>query len=109
MNRAGWIVLAAFVLAGVAAWWIQAEDTTYEVPAVRLGSVLGDGDDAGFRRADPAYRLDFPTDHGAHPDFRSEWWYFTGNLGGEGGERYGFQFTIFRFALGPEHAERRSA
>jgi predicted secreted hydrolase len=38
----------------------------------------------------------FPKDHGAHPEYRTEWWYFTGNLADEHGSRYGYQVTFFR-------------
>jgi len=37
-------------------------------------------------------RLVFPRDHGAHPDYRIEWWYVTGWLDGP----LGFQITFFR-------------
>jgi len=43
----------------------------------------------------------FPADHGPHPGFRNEWWYLTGNLNGEQGQRFGFELTFFRFALSP--------
>ena len=58
------------------------------------------GDEAGFDRADRPRVFSFPADHGAHPTFRTEWWYFTGHLAGVNGERFGFQFTVFRQALG---------
>ena len=38
----------------------------------------------------------FPKDHGAHPEYRTEWWYFTGNLQDDAGSRYGYQLTFFR-------------
>jgi predicted secreted hydrolase len=38
----------------------------------------------------------FPRDHGAHPDFKTEWWYFTGNLQDSTGRKFGYQLTIFR-------------
>ena len=76
---------------------------------IRIGSVLGEGDLDGFVRADGAYTPTFPEDHGAHPDFRSEWWYFTGNLDDADGRRFGFQYTLFRFAVAPEDHERASA
>ena len=44
----------------------------------------------------PGYKLVFPRDHGAHPDFRTEWWYVTGWLKTAGGEDLGFQVTFFR-------------
>ncbi len=40
--------------------------------------------------------LQFPRDHGSHPDAALEWWYYTGHLSGEAGRTYGFQLTFFR-------------
>ena len=40
--------------------------------------------------------LVFPEDHGSHPGYRTEWWYYTGNLEAKSGSRYGFQLTFFR-------------
>ncbi len=42
------------------------------------------------------YQMRFPDDHGAHPEFRTEWWYITGALGAGDGSEYGFQITFFR-------------
>lgn len=62
----------------------------------------GLGSDAkDFATPQRAYALTFPADHGAHPDFRIEWWYVTANLQGEDGKRYGAQWTLFRSALAP--------
>ena len=45
----------------------------------------------------PAAALRFPRDAGAHPDFRTEWWYVTGYVNGPGGSAaFGFQVTFFR-------------
>ncbi len=41
-------------------------------------------------------RLEFPRDHATHPDYRIEWWYYTGNLKSQTGENFGFQLTFFR-------------
>ncbi len=38
----------------------------------------------------------FPEDHGKHPEYRTEWWYFTGNVTDKQGNRYGYQLTFFR-------------
>ena len=57
------------------------------------------GDISGFSRAIEPWDWRFPRDHGAHPDFQSEWWYYTGVLATEEERRFGFQFTIFRRAL----------
>ena len=58
-------------------------------------------DISGFSRAIEPWDWQFPRDHGAHPDFQTEWWYYTGVLETEEGRRFGFQFTIFRRALAP--------
>lgn len=55
----------------------------------------------GFALPDPATRLRFPVDHGAHDDFRIEWWYVTASLSGPDGTAYGIQWTLFRTALKP--------
>lgn len=59
----------------------------------------------GFALPDPAHEITFPEDHGAHPDFRIEWWYLTATLTGEDGRDYGVQWTLFRSALQPGEAE----
>jgi predicted secreted hydrolase len=41
----------------------------------------------------------FPRDHGAHREYRTEWWYFTGNLSDTAGARFGYQLTFFRFGI----------
>ena len=73
-------------------------------PAFAQG-FAGLGSDAeGFAPVVPGLVLDFPRDHGAHPDFRIEWWYLTANLLDASGTRYGAQWTLFRQAMlpGPE-------
>src|SRR6185437_16172751 len=52
----------------------------------------------GFTIAQPGYAFAFPKDHGAHPDYRTEWWYVTGHLWDAKGKRVGFQLTFFREA-----------
>lgn len=58
-----------------------------------------------FQRALLPRDFVFPDDHGAHPDFRNEWWYVTGNLETTSGRAFGYQFTIFRTALTSENQE----
>ena len=54
-----------------------------------------------FAQALAPHPLVFPRDQGPHPDYRQEWWYLTGNLDAADGERFGFELTVFRFALAP--------
>ena len=50
-----------------------------------------------WQRAIGAWTWQFPRDHGAHPNFKTEWWYFTGNLqDAKQGRKFGYQLTIFR-------------
>ncbi|HLI83632.1 MAG TPA: lipocalin-like domain-containing protein [Bryobacteraceae bacterium] len=49
-----------------------------------------------FRVATPSYHFQFPRDHFNHPDFRTEWWYYTGNVRAASGRRYGFELVFFR-------------
>lgn len=43
------------------------------------------------------YKIQFPKDHGIHPNFAIEWWYLTANLYDEAGNQYPLQWTLFRF------------
>lgn len=52
-----------------------------------------------YQPALPGRKLSFPRDHFSHPDFKVEWWYYTGHLNTETGKRYGYQVTFFRFGL----------
>ncbi len=65
----------------------------------------------GFSRAEKPISLEFPTDYGPHPDYQTEWWYYTGNLETREGRHFGYQLTFFRRALAPpdQREERESA
>src|SRR5690606_33681128 len=74
----------------------------------RLSTVLSDRDRDGYAEARTPRPFSFPADHGPHPEYRNEWWYVTGNLDAAGGERFGFELTIFRFALVPPDKDRQA-
>jgi predicted secreted hydrolase len=59
----------------------------------------------GFVTADGSRPLIFPDDFGAHEDFRTEWWYYTGNLQTPEGRPFGFELTVFRVGLLPPTVE----
>ena len=54
-----------------------------------------------WRQARPGYRFHFPRDHASHPEYRIEWWYYTGNLADSNSRRFGFQLTFFRVGVRP--------
>jgi predicted secreted hydrolase len=57
--------------------------------------------DDGWPSVPRELELTYPRDHGAHPEFRTEWWYVTGQGEAPDGRRFGVQFTIFRVGLAP--------
>jgi len=56
---------------------------------------------ADWRMALPGWEFEFPRDHHLHPDFKTEWWYFTGRLEDGNGGVFGYQLTFFRQGLRP--------
>jgi predicted secreted hydrolase len=60
---------------------------------------------AQYRTAVPGYHYEFPRDHFNHPDFQTEWWYYTGNLKSADGHRFGFELTFFRQAVDRDPAK----
>ncbi|HYO77946.1 MAG TPA: lipocalin-like domain-containing protein [Thermoanaerobaculia bacterium] len=62
-----------------------------------LHTAFASADD--FQIARPGYEFAFPRDHGNHPEYRTEWWYYTGHLRTASGKRYGFEVTFFRVGL----------
>jgi len=87
-------VLIAMLLA-LAANALQAQDM--------LGDLRDQG--LGFTQVTPGQSLQFPRDHGAHPDYRVEWWYLTANLEDHEGRQWGLQWTLFRQALSPQQVQ----
>lgn len=77
--------------------------------SLSLADTLGAEEDEGYARALAPRPFAFPDDHGPHPEFKTEWWYFTGNLENEAGRRFGYQLTFFRIALSPTPVPRASA
>lgn len=54
---------------------------------------------AQFQTALPGYRYEFPRDYFNHPDYQTEWWYYTGNVQSADGHKFGFETTFFRQGL----------
>src|SRR6185436_8730546 len=50
----------------------------------------------GWLEATEGFQFSFPRDHASHPDYRVEWWYYTGNVETKEGRRFGYQLTFFR-------------
>jgi predicted secreted hydrolase len=57
-----------------------------------------------WREASAGYQFQFPRDHASHPEFKLEWWYYTGNVRTADGRRFGYQVTFFRVGIDPTPA-----
>jgi predicted secreted hydrolase len=66
-----------------------------------LAVLLRGGASAGevFQVPRPGRVFQFPRDHGAHPEYKTEWWYYVGHLQAASGESFGYQLTFFRVGL----------
>jgi len=105
--------LAVLLVLGGLAWRATTRDGPRLEAGLSLREAMGArADDALYARAAAPRTFSFPADHGPHPEFRTEWWYFTGNLTAAGGRPFGYQLTFFRQAVAPEEpgaAPRASA
>ena len=114
-DRRGRFAVAAVVVLAVAAaaWWLTAQqgpnETRRSETDGRVVDFLASDDGGDYREVVPGVPVVFPDDHGPHPEFRQEWWYFTGNVATTSGRRFGFQLTFFRFAHGARDEYRDSA
>jgi len=62
-----------------------------------------------FRLALPGWKFVFPRGHASHPEFKTEWWYYTGHLTSDQGEPFSYQLTFFRVGVRRPDPEARSA
>jgi predicted secreted hydrolase len=93
----------------VAVRFVQDDRHRQVRATLTVPEILANADTIGYSRADKPREFSFPEDHGPHPDFKTEWWYFTGHLDASDGQEFGFQLTFFRSALSPEQMNRRTS
>lgn len=65
-------------------------------------------DNEGFEKVLKPRTFIFPQDHGPHPEYHIEWWYFTGNLQTDAGRKFGYELTFFRFSLTAQQQKTQS-
>lgn len=91
------LALVLIVIGGLA--WLTWPHPTAQTTVQLAG--LGVSPATGFMRANGPKNFEFPLDFGPHPDYQTEWWYYTGNLATPDGRHFGYQLTFFRRALLP--------
>ena len=92
------LLVVGLVAGGVA---VVARLLGREEPRLQARLVAVADEPSGYLRAEGPLHLEFPRDHGPHPGYQTEWWYYTGNLKAEDGRHFGYQLTFFRRALVP--------
>ena len=104
------VATAVLVIVGVLTLRFFSEDGSPPVKregaSPGLAELLSDQGIEAYAKAENVRPFAFPDDHGPHPEYRNEWWYLTGNLDGPAAERYGYELTLFRFALTPLSASQ---
>ncbi len=107
MNRLIRTVISSVLCLELLSGCFSAQSTT--VPqGEQIEWVQADDDIEAFAQADSERIFAFPADHGAHPEYQTEWWYFTGNLQAEDDREFGYQLTFFRRALSSDTVDRDS-
>ncbi len=92
--------LPILLLTALLAWVLSAR----QPPAQAQASIIGlaaTPSGGQYARVEGPQKLAFPRDFGPHPNFQTEWWYYTGNLQAADGRHFGFQLTFFRRAIEP--------
>src|SRR5262249_57321774 len=101
--------VGALTAGGLGVGWLARPTAPPGVRAsLSVAEALG-GEPEGYARATAPRPFAFPIDHGPHELYRSEWWYYTGNVETPEGRHFGFQLTVFRTALTPRPVSRLSA
>jgi len=104
MSRSLSVLISLLVVAtalGLGAYWLTTpSDEANLRTSVSVAEAMG-SDTTGYERATEVRPFTFPADHGPHPGYKTEWWYFTGNLSGPDENPYGYELTIFRVGLTP--------
>lgn len=77
--------------------------------AILVSAPAGAGGVEAFQKPALGRAWQFPADHGAHPEFKTEWWYWVGHLKSQEGEACGYQLTFFRAAVRKPDPQARSA
>ena len=96
------------IVVGFGLWYELDKPLHKESKEFSLAKLV-DNDENGFSHSDTPWDFQFPRDHGAHSDFKTESWFLTGYLANEAGRRFGFQLAIFRFGLKPPSTVERAS
>jgi predicted secreted hydrolase len=100
LGRSTALVVAGLMVIG-ASWYALQPTPPLQGQANFVSAETLENDVTGFARAITPRTFEFPADHGPHPEYALEWWYYTGNLQADDGRQFGYQLTFFRRSLTP--------
>ncbi|MCC7452449.1 MAG: carotenoid 1,2-hydratase [Anaerolineae bacterium] len=108
-RRLAFLLVAVIIVGSVAVIGVtQLQGKPQPEYSADVVAAMSGGDTTGFARAMTVREFSFPRDYAAHPEFQTEWWYYTGNLATAEERRFGFEFTIFRRVIAPTIPARTS-
>lgn len=94
-------LLILLIIFGIYRFFPPLVDGTQSEPSPTKGTIPDPAYEEFYPRVTAPISLTFPADLGAHPDYLTEWWYYTGNVSSTEGRLFGYQLTFFRRALLP--------
>ncbi len=102
MKTTSWYIIGLSFIIGIGVvWWYTLKPDSEILTSLSAVEAMSGGDQEGYLRVTGPREFAFPDDHGSHPGYKTEWWYYTGNLFTQNGRQFGYQFTIFRNQLHP--------
>jgi predicted secreted hydrolase len=101
-------VAGAFLIVVSAGWYALRPTPLIQAQANFVSAETLQNDATGYARVITPRDFAFPADHGPHPEYALEWWYYTGNLQAADGRRFGYQLTFFRQSMTPAAPVRQS-
>ena len=79
----------------------NSDATMKRAPFFLIALLAATAFSSDWKTAEPGWQYEFPRDHHAHREFKTEWWYFTGNVFDAEGNRFGYELTFFRHGITP--------
>lgn len=108
MRKLGLLAVAGLLIAGTLIYNLARSQPQTVVGRLSAVAAASGSDDPRWQRVTAPRLFTFPVDHGSHPAYQTEWWYYTGNLTAGDGRPFGFQLTFFRRGLDPRPTPRAS-
>ncbi len=100
MNKRFFFIIVAIGLGLLSVYFLTRQKTSIDY-STNIELLLNPGGNItnNFKQAIDVKKFQFPEDFGSHPEYQTEWWYYTGNVFTDDGRHFGYQLTFFRRAI----------